>query len=197
MTDQQPNPNIPDWARQPQQPAAPGGWGPAPQPPKKKHTGLKIAGGIVGAIIVISIIGAATGSGGKSDNQPAAAPATSTTQPAATAPSTKAAPAPKATHKAAPKPVAKTVLTESGNGIKSTARFHVNGDWDLHYTYNCSAFGMKGNFVVTTGGGDFPDVLANELGMKGTVTTHQHDGGSLYLEVNSECSWTLKVIDIP
>lgn len=200
MTDQQqPNPNVPSWPTiQPPQP--PAGWGaPAPHQPKKKHRARNIVLGVVGAIVVISIISAATGSGKKSGNQAAATPtatasASAGAQPATTAPSHKAA-APKATPK--PKPTAKTVLTESGNGIKSTARFHVDGDWDLKYTYNCSSFGMQGNFVVTTGGGDFPDVLANELGMKGSVTTHQHDGGSLYLDVNSECSWTVRVVDIP
>jgi hypothetical protein len=199
MTEQQPNPNTPSWPTiQPPQP--PVGWGaPTPQPPKKKHRARNITLGVVGAIVVISIISAATGGGKKGGNQAAAAPAVTATtdQPAADPATAVAAPAPKKTHKAAPKPVAKTVLVESGSGIKTTARFHVSGDWDLKYTYNCASFGMQGNFIVTTGGTDFPLPLANELGKRGSVTTHQHDGGSLYLEVNSECSWTLKVIDIP
>jgi len=192
------NPNIPSWPQQPNTPPTPGSWGPTPQPPaKKSHRTRNIVLGVVGAIIVIGIIGAATGGGSKKndDKTTAAAPATSTSQQATTAPATtQAAPAPTT---AKPKPAAKTVLTESGNGIKTTARFHVDGDWDLHYTYDCSSFGLKGNFIVTTGGSDFPMPLANELGMKGSEVTHQHDGGSLYLDINSECSWTVKVVDIP
>lgn len=200
MTDQQqPHPNIPTWATQPQQPS---GWGPAPEPPKKKHLARNIVLGVVGAVVLIGIIGAATGSGGKKDDDKstAAAPsATATTEQPADAPGTEAAaPATTATKPAPkPKPKAKTVLTESGDGIKTTVKFHVSGDWDLHYTYDCSNFGTSGNFIVTTGGTDFPMPLANELGANGSEVTHQHDGGTLYLEVNSECSWTVKVVDIP
>jgi hypothetical protein len=50
---------------------------------------------------------------------------------------------------------------------------------------------------VTGMGGDFPNVMVNELDMKGGDTTHQHDGGTMYFQVNSECNWTLKVIDLP
>jgi hypothetical protein len=206
MSEQYPNPKTPQWA-QPQQPTHTGWVTPplAPRPPKK-HTGWKIAGGVVGAIVVISVISAVAG-GGKGDDDktavtaPTSAAAT-TQQDAAPAaePTTKvaAAPAPRTTApKPKPKPKPKTVLSESGHGIKTTKRFTVHGDWDLHYTYSCTSFGMKGNFIITTGGTDFPMPLANELGMKGTETTHQHDGGTLYLDVNSECSWTIKVIDIP
>lgn len=204
MSEQHPNPNTPQWAQPPQQPA-PTGWVTpplAPLPPKK-HRAAKIAGGIVGAIVVISVIGAIAGGGKKNDDKAAAATPTASTaqQDAAPAaePTTKAAaPAPStAKPKPKPKPAAKTVLTESGHGIKTTQRFTVHGDWDLHYTYNCASFGMQGNFIVTTGGTDFPMPLANEIGMKGTETTHQHEDGTLYLDVNSECSWTIKVIDIP
>jgi hypothetical protein len=106
MTEQ--NPNIPDWARQPQQPT---GWGPTPQPPKKSHRTRNIVLGVVGAVIVIGIIGAATGGGKKNDNKPAAAApsATATTQqPAATPATTSAAPAPTTT-KPKPKPKPDTV----------------------------------------------------------------------------------------
>lgn len=125
MSDHQPKPNTPSWAQQP--PAQHTGWVTpplAPRPPKKKGRGWKIAGGVVGGIIVLSVIGAITGGGKKNDDKPAAAPAataTSTTQadtatqPAA-APSTKApvAPAPK------PKPpAAKTVPALVGKGLQA------------------------------------------------------------------------------
>jgi hypothetical protein len=114
MTDQQPDPNSPKWA---QPPTAPGGWVTpplAPRPPKK-HRGLKITGGIVGAIVVISVISSIAGGGKKNDDKPAAAPAATASatqadtdsQPAAE-PATKAAAAPKKT-KAKPKPPPDTV----------------------------------------------------------------------------------------
>lgn len=94
MTAQQPNPNIPNWATQPQQPT---GWGPAPQPPKKKHAGLKIAGGVVGGIIVISIIASAASGGSKKSGADTAATASPSAgaSTAAKAPAAKAKPAKK------------------------------------------------------------------------------------------------------
>jgi hypothetical protein len=211
MSDQQPNQpqNTPSWAQQ--QPQSPYGqpqpqWGQQPpqsgpqwgapqypQPPKKNRRGLKIALGIVGGLIVIGIISSAASGGGKKDDTADKTPAT--TAPAAAPTTTAAKAAAPAKPKPAPKPV--TVLTEHGTGIKNTVKFTVHGDWDLHYTYDCANFGMQGNFAVTGMGGDFPNVMVNELDEKGTDTTHQHDGGTMYLQINSECAWTIKVIDLP
>jgi hypothetical protein len=33
----------------------------------------------------------------------------------------------------------------------------------------------------------------NELGASGSDTEYYHSGGTFYLEVNSECSWTVQV----
>jgi hypothetical protein len=63
------------WRQQP--PAGPDGT-PPPGPPKPNRRGLKIAGGVVGFLIVIGIISSATGGGGKSGSasSPEAPPAT-------------------------------------------------------------------------------------------------------------------------
>ncbi|MEU2869799.1 hypothetical protein ABZ769_11420 [Streptomyces olivoreticuli] len=97
-------------------------------------------------------------------------------------------------NKAPAKP--RTVLSESGNGIKSTEKFTVSGDWDLHYSFDCSSFSSSGNFMVSEGGA-LGVPLVNELAAKGNDVTHLHDGGTKYLEINSECSWTVEAIDIP
>lgn len=63
------------WRQQPE----PGGAGaPPPGPPKPNRRGLKIAGGVVGFLIVVGIISAATSGGGKggSAGSPEAPPAT-------------------------------------------------------------------------------------------------------------------------
>ncbi|GHF28981.1 hypothetical protein GCM10010218_07670 [Streptomyces mashuensis] len=96
--------------------------------------------------------------------------------------------------KAAAQP--RTVLTESGSGIKSTAKFTVSGDWDLRYSYDCSSFGTDGNFIVSEGG-TLGNTLVNELGAQGKDVTHRLDGGTKYLEVNSECSWKVEAVDLP
>jgi len=201
LSDQQPNPRHqpPSWAQQPPQPQPQ--WG-APQPPQPptKHRGLKIALGVIGGIVALGVITNLAHGKDKTDDTADKAPATTApAAPATTAGTPTKVAVPAAKPKPKPKPPAKpkTVLTETGHGIKNTVKFSVDGDWDLQYTYNCSSFGMQGNFAVTGMGGDFPDVMVNELGMKGTDVTHQHDGGTMYLQVNSECSWTIKVIDLP
>jgi hypothetical protein len=80
----------------------------------------------------------------------------------------------------------------SGTGTKSTNKFTTGGDWDLNRSYDCSNFGYKGNFQVFLYGTDSSDlkgVAVSELGAKGSDVTHEHDSGTFYLEVNSECAW--------
>lgn len=99
--------------------------------------------------------------------------------------------------KPAAEPAPKVVLTTKGNGIKSTKTFHVSGDWDLEYTYDCrDTLGDMGNFQVWNDDTGMGDIYVNELGAKGDDVTHQHTGGKLALQVNSQCRWTLKVVDV-
>lgn len=163
--------------------------------PKKSHRGLKITGGIVGGIVLIGIIGAALGGGGKNGS----------TSTAASAPTTPAARSAKgATHAAtsqAPQGPAKTVVySGQGSGEKTTPTFRVNStDYSVAYTYNCASFGTSGNFAIevqSSGDQLFDDSAANTIGMKGADTSYFHDGpGTLYLSILSECSWTVKVTD--
>jgi hypothetical protein len=91
----------------------------------------------------------------------------------------------------------KTVATFSGSGIENTPKFTVTDTWKLSYSFDCSNFGSAGNFqVYEDGGNDFSGVSVNDLAMSKTGSTYAYaDGGTHYLEVNSECSWTVKVID--
>jgi hypothetical protein len=90
---------------------------------------------------------------------------------------------------------ATTLLQASGNGIKNTGPFTVSGPWTLAYTYDCSGFGSKGNFIVEVAdsNGGMVGFAANELGAKGSASTAQYSTGNLHLEVNSECAWTVTV----
>ena len=71
--------------------------------------------------------------------------------------------------------------------------------WKLTYSFNCAEFGQSGNFqVFEDGGSDFSGVEVNDLAMsKSSSTWAYNDGGTHYLEINSECSWKVKVIDEP
>ncbi|MBO0656276.1 MULTISPECIES: hypothetical protein [Streptomyces] len=143
---------------------------------KKGCGGCAVAAALIAVILVVAAIASSGGgkeSAGKtgSDSRGSASDA-----PAATKP--------------------RTVLSESGNGIKSTAKFTVSGDWDLRYTFDCSSFGNSGNFIVSEGQA-LGAVLVNALAAKGDDVTHLHDGGTKHLEINSECSWTVQVVDLP
>jgi hypothetical protein len=124
----------------------------------------------------------------------AASPSSSTAPPAATQ-TQAAAPARSAAETTAA--AAKTVALFSGSGIQNTARFTVTGTWKLAYSFNCSSFGYAGNFqVYEDGGSDFSGLSVNDLAMSKTSSTWAYnDAGTHYLEINSECSWTVKVID--
>ena len=85
------------------------------------------------------------------------------------------------------------LFTQTGTGTQSTSTFNAPTNWNLAYTYNCANFGSgQGIFQVYV----MPDSLlllpVNQLGASGSGTEHYHSGGSgIYLEVNSECSWTI------
>ncbi len=211
-----PHPTIP-WqpANQPQYgpPAHPAppvvGYPAAPVPPpvpptKKRRTPLIL--GIVGALVVVCCGGGAI-IATTSSNKPAThnAAATATTQPAQAAvattpavPTTKAAPPPPPPSPTPP-PAPKTLLTLNGSGIKKTAVFTTGPEWALSYSYDCSGFaGGTGNFSVDEydSDGTPEDVLVNELDKGGKDTVPQHaDPGSHYLQIGSECKWTITVTE--
>ena len=115
-------------------------------------------------------------------------------------------PRPTATPTPRPVPTFATLLTLSGTGIKSSKSFNWSGhSIDVDYSYNCSNFGTKGNFILmfygaSSLGPTVPDILANELADKGGSTTTEYlhgPTGPFHVEVNSECQWALTVTGVP
>jgi hypothetical protein len=175
----------------PQQPPY-GGPGFAPPPPQKKRNPLLVGclgcGGLLVALMVLGGIVSAV-SGGKGRTTAATPPVGSSSHSAGS---------PAETRTSSPKPPPKphTVLTESGNGIKTTRTFRVHGDWDLYYSFNCANFGGQGNFAVTND--STSDVYVNALAAKGKDVTHEHNGdGSTALSITSECNWRIKIVQLP
>lgn len=125
--------------------------------------------------------------------QTAPAPVAKQTAPAKT--TATSVPAPTPTPAQAPAPhVPQVLLQVSGNGQKSTQTFTAPSSWTMEYLYDCSSFGYKGNFQVYVYNANGTLALLsgpNELGMSGSDTEYYHQGGQFYLEVNSECSWTI------
>ncbi len=94
----------------------------------------------------------------------------------------------------APKPI----FFQTGSGQATTMTFTVPASWDLVWTYDCSNFGDSGNFQVYVYGSDgtldFQANGPNQLGPNGKGTEYYHaDPGSKYLEVNSECDWSVLI----
>ena len=85
----------------------------------------------------------------------------------------------------------------SGSGTTTTQKFTAASDWDLNWSYDCSNFGNQGNFQVMIYNGDgslsFQNALVNQLGKSDSGVEHYHNAGTFYLEVNSECKWTVGV----
>jgi len=92
-------------------------------------------------------------------------------------------------------PAGTVLLTIAGSGTKSTQKFTTGSDWDLAWTYDCKAFGASGNFIVSPTASDPMTLVSpvNQLGASGASVEHYHDGGTFYLDINSECAWTVKV----
>ncbi|MGH3206859.1 MAG: hypothetical protein ACRDNO_03780, partial [Trebonia sp.] len=153
------------------------------QPRRKSRKGIGLGCGGLGALVVLIVILAA----------PHSSPPSSSSSSPAVGQSQAAAPASSAPAVAA----VKTVATFSGSGIKNTPRFTVSSTWKLAYTYDCSAMDGTGNFIVDEdGGADLNGATVDELGAGGSSSTMVYgDAGTHYLQVNSECSWTVKVID--
>ena len=163
---------------------------PAPSPPVRQRSGPSwpVALLIAAATLVFGgICGIAVGSSSQSNNTSGSNVANE---------SSNQSPTPAASPVPSPSP--QVLLNISGSGTKTTQKFTTSGDdWDLAWTYNCASFGGNGNFIVDIKKGDGTESDnqgVNQLGAKGADTEHFHAGGTFYLEVTSECSWTVKVI---
>jgi hypothetical protein len=188
-------PNVQRNVQFPQFPGPPGQQYPGqpyqgPYPPRqrrKSRKGWAAIGclGFAGLVVVIAAVAASH----PSSSVPAALPTLPTV-----AVSQQAAPA----SSAAAKAVAKTVATFSGSGAGNTPPFTTGATWKLSYSFDCSGFGYKGNFQVYDYGSDgIPHgVMANDLAMsKSGSSWSYNDPGTHHLNVNSECSWTVKITD--
>lgn len=170
---------------------------------RHKIIGVLIGG--VGVLVVIGAIGSAAGMGKTAvkAGRPATVQARQAVvkhEPAAVRHGTPVpgqAPSPSLMPSQAPAPSAAVVATFRGSGTGNTPRFTVGATWKLEYSYDCSAYGGRGNFIVSEdGGSNFGGASVNELGSRGSSSTWAYnDAGTHYLSVDSECSWTMRVVD--
>lgn len=137
---------------------------------------------------------------------PISSPSPSPSPSPASLPAAAPTPGPSPTHTPSPTPAPSPqpsapptgpVFQTSGSGIRSTPTFTVGNPWAINWTYDCSDFGLRGNFIITISNGDgsldYQDFGTNQLGMQGSGQDVYHHAGTFYLQVNSECSWTISV----
>lgn len=95
-----------------------------------------------------------------------------------------------------------TTHTFQGNGTKKTAIFAVGDDWKIVWTCNPSSFyGNSYNLIVMVTGSDGSPIdpgAVNTLCKAGNThdMTEEHQGGSVYLEIDSEGAWTVQVQEL-
>jgi hypothetical protein len=93
------------------------------------------------------------------------------------------------------------LATFTGSSSETTTRFTVprSGDWELKWSYSCASLGGRGNFIVDEDhDSDLNGVTVNELGNGGNGVVRVHgDAGRHYLDVSSECDWSMSAVSQP
>ncbi len=95
----------------------------------------------------------------------------------------------------------KTTHSFTGSGIKKTAIFMAPDDWKITWSCDPSSFyGSQYNVQVYVYSSDNTptDVAVNEICKNGNTSgdTEEHQGGDVYLEINSEGSWKVQVQEL-
>jgi hypothetical protein len=155
------------------------------QAPKKKKNKLAIGCGVVAAIIVLFII-IGIANGGKSSTP------TTPTSPGSNG-GTSSSPTQS-------KPVTWTTThTFTGNGGKKTESFTVGNDWKIQWSCNPGNIGMDAPLFITpykTDGNaplDMGSQTTCKSGQDTTGETEEHEGGTVYLNINSGIDWTITI----
>jgi hypothetical protein len=94
-----------------------------------------------------------------------------------------------------------TTHTFTGNGAKKTGFFTVPDNWKLVWKCNpSSSYGGEYNVQVFVYGSDnsLVDLAVNTICKAGNTgdSTDEHQGGQIYLDVNSEAAWTIQIQEL-
>ena len=94
---------------------------------------------------------------------------------------------------------AATPLTITSSQVGSsgdTTSFFVVGPWTMAWSYDCTAWGSQGNFIVDVQqplGGFTSDIGPDELGTGGSGVDSYTNLGTFSLAVLSECQWSVTI----
>ncbi len=147
---------------------------------------------VIGAIVLIAF----NSNSSKASNPPAT-PSGSGASSVAKPSQTPKTPAPTATPTHVPQWT--VVQSFTGSGSKKTAIFSAPDDWRIVWTCNpASFFGGSYNVIVSVNNADSTplDYAAVNTMCKSGYTgdmTEEHQGGSVYLDINCEGDWTMQI----
>lgn len=88
------------------------------------------------------------------------------------------------------------LLMAQGDGTARTALFTTGDNWTLAFGFDCAHHGGSGRFTagLYSPAGQLQAVPVDTSGQQGGSTVAVHSpGGQHYLEVTTECVWTLTV----
>jgi hypothetical protein len=91
-----------------------------------------------------------------------------------------------------------TVQTFSGTGAKKTPTFHIGNTWQINWSCTVGSFsGIDYNVIVAVykSDGSLFDVPLNTMCKSGNASgqTTMHQGGDVYLDINSEGDWKFEI----
>jgi hypothetical protein len=167
------------------------------QPPRRRsHRGLWIALGV----IVLGVLCNVAAFQISSNSSPSFGTTMQATQPA-TVQSTQPDTTTQSTTAPTQSPQWTTTQTFTGIGIKKTAVFHVGDDWKILWSCDPSSFysGQYNLQVYVYNSENTPvDVAVNTICKQGNTSdsTEEHQGGDIYLDINSEASWKIQVQEL-
>lgn len=190
-------PTNPEYQQQPYMPSPP------PQRPIKKAWFKRTLHMPMWLFIIILVVVAGVGAGiGSSNSSTSASTSNNTTAssaPTATTKPTTPTPTPTPT----PPPTWQTTHTFTGNGDSKTATFTVSGnDWKLNWSCNPSSnYIGQYNVIVDVDNSDttpMDPAAINTICKSGNTSggTEEHQGGTFYLDVQSEDAWTMTIQEL-
>lgn len=146
--------------------------------------------GVIIAILFVFIVGHAIGGGSATS-----ANAGTSTNAASSSNSKTPKPSATPTHT----PVWTTVQTFTGNGDKKTDTFSIGNTWKINWSCDPSSFDdVQYNIMVDVDNSDGSPLDAGAINTlcsptNKSDTTTEHQGGNVYLDINSEAAWTMQI----
>jgi hypothetical protein len=161
------------------------------QPKKRYGRRFAIGCGALAVLAIIAIIGIAIAASGGNNSA-----STSSSTPTDQATQAQATQVPTTALKWT------TTQTFSGNGTKKTAIFTVPSDWKILWKCDpSSSFGGQYNVIVGVTGSDGSPIdpaAINTICKAGNTgdSTEEHQSGQVYLDIESEGSWSITIQEL-